>query len=99
MYSSEFARRDDAHKWETVFTRTKRMNLTSLNRPVFDVSYSAREHGQPGRRAAHMKIALILTLRHAKTRDLYDRVVRVGAGRLQPMRARPGLLVPTRVRV
>lgn len=99
MYSSEFARRDDAHKWETVFTRTKRMNLTSLNRPVFDVSYSAREHGQPGRRAAHMKIALILTLRHAKTRDLYDRVVRVGAGRLQPMRARPGLLVPARIRV
>jgi hypothetical protein len=99
LYSSEFARRDDAHKWETVFTRTKKMNSSSLNRPVFDVSYAARAHGHTGRRAPHMKIALVLTLRHAGTRDLYDRVVRTAAGRLQPMRSRPGLTVPTRVRV
>ncbi|RAK60092.1 peptidase S8 and S53, subtilisin, kexin, sedolisin [Phenylobacterium hankyongense] len=99
LYSTEFARRDDAHKWETVFTRTKRMNSSSLNRPVFDVSYAARAHGHTGRRAPHMKVALVLTLRHAKTRDLYDRVVRTAAGRLQPMRPRPGLAVPTRVRV
>jgi len=99
LYATEFARRDDAHKWETIFTRTKRMNSTSLNRPVFDVSYSARAHGHTGGRAPHMKMALVLTLRHSRTSDLYDRVVRTAAGRLQPMRARPGLAVPTRIRV
>jgi hypothetical protein len=99
LYSDEVARRDDAHKWETVFTRTKRFNSTSLNRPVFDVSYSARSHGHVGGRSPHMKIALVLSIRQAKTGDLYDRVVRAAAGRLQPMRARPGLSVPARVRV
>lgn len=98
MYSSEFARREDAYKWETAFTRTRRMRTSSLNRPVFDVSYNARAHGHVGARGP-MKIALVLTLRHARTVDLYDRVVRLAAGRLQPLRARPGLTVPARIRI
>lgn len=99
LYAPEFSRREDAYKWETAFTKTKRMNSTSLNRPVFDVSYTSRSHGQTGRRSPHLKIALVLTIRHKNTLDLYDRVVRTAAGRLQPMRARPGLQVPSRVRV
>nr|WP_316629694.1 S8 family peptidase [uncultured Brevundimonas sp.] len=99
LYSPEFARREDAYKWETTFTKTKRMNSTSLNRPVFDVSYSGRSHGHSGHRSPHLKVALVLTIRHAGTPKLYDKVVRLAAGRLLPMRARPGLQVPARVRV
>ncbi|HQR89228.1 MAG TPA: S8 family peptidase, partial [Caulobacter sp.] len=98
LYATEFMRREDAHKWETTFTKTKKMRSTSLNRPVFDVGYAPRQHGQGATRSANLKLALVLTIRQAKTKNLYDRIVATAAGRLQPLRARAGLQVPARLR-
>lgn len=97
FYASEHMRREDAQKWETTLSRTKTKRASSLNRPAFDVSYVAREHGHNGRRSANMKFALALTLRNRSTQDLYDRVIATSGGRLQPMRPRAGVTVPVRL--
>ena len=96
MYSSEHLRRSDAHKWETTFSRSKTKRTTSLDAPAFDVSLQVREHGHRGRKAANMRVALVLTLRNRNTPDLYDRVVASSGGRLQPLRARAGVPIPVR---
>lgn len=99
LYSPEFERRDDAHKWESTFTKSKNMFCKTLKNPVFDVSYSARSHGQvTAERPSHLKFALILTISQPKTADLYSRVIASAAGRLQPMRARASATVPVRIR-
>lgn len=99
LYAPEFARRNDAHKWESTFTRTRGLLCSSLRRPVFDVSYSARSHGQTtAARPSHLKFALVLTIIQRKTPDLYSRVLTASAGRLQPMRARATATVPVRLR-
>ncbi len=99
LYSPEFMRREDAHKWESTFSRTKGLLCSSLKRPVFDVSYTARSHGQVASgRPSHLKFALILTITQKKTPNLYAKVLSTSAGRLQPMRARATATVPIRLR-
>jgi hypothetical protein len=96
FYAPEFMRRDDAQKWETTITRTKRKRATSLNSPAFDVSHISRSHGHSGGARAQIKFALILTLRNSAV-DLYDRVVAHHHARLQPMRARSDIRITGRV--
>lgn len=97
FYASEHMRREDAQKWETTLSRTKRKRALSLRQPAFDVSYIAREHGHGGRRSANMKFALALTIRNQSAPDLYDRVIVSSGNRLQPMRPRVGVQVPVRL--
>ena len=97
FYASEHMRREDAQKWETTLSRTKGKRASSLNRPAFDVSYVAREHGHGGRRSANMKFALALTIRNRSVQDLYERVIATSGNRLQPMRPRAGVTIPVRL--
>lgn len=97
FYASEYMQRDDAQKWETTLSRTKKKRSSSLRQPAFDVSYVAREHGHGGRRTANMKVALALTIRNKSAKDLYDRVIVSSGNRLQPMRPRAGVQVPIRL--
>lgn len=96
FYAPEFLRRDDAQKWETTVTRTKRKRATSLRDAAFDVSHITRQHGHSGGRVPNIKFALILTIRNRHAPDLYDRVVASARARLQPMRPRAGVRLPTK---
>lgn len=96
-YAAEHTQRDDAQKWETTLSRLKTKRASSLKRPAFDVSHTAREHGHGGRRSANMKFALVLTIRNKHAKDLYDRVIVSSGNRLQPMRPRAGVQVPIRL--
>jgi hypothetical protein len=96
LYAPEYSRREDAHKWETVFsqTRTKRANL--LLRPCFDVSHITRAHGHSAGRRASIRFAMCLTLRSRSVTDLYERVIAQSRAQLQPLRPRTGVVVPVR---
>ena len=95
FYSTEVERRQDAQKWETVLKAAKTKRASSLRQPAFDVSFIAREHGHLGGRAPQAKIALVLTITSAKTRDLYDRVLTSYRERLKPLR--PRIQLPLRI--
>lgn len=95
FYSTEVERRQDAQKWETTLKASKTKRASSLREPAFDVSFIAREHGHGGGRAPQVKIALVLTITSAKTRDLYDRVLTSYRERLKPLR--PRIQLPLRV--
>ncbi|MCX7360359.1 MAG: S8 family serine peptidase, partial [Alphaproteobacteria bacterium] len=96
LYATEHMRRDDAQKWETTLSKTKTKRAASLVQPAFDVSQITREHGHASRRSSNMKVALVLTIRNRNAPNLYDQVVVSSGNRLQPMRARAGVIVPVK---
>ncbi|MCC0808820.1 S8 family peptidase [Methylobacterium sp. W2] len=98
FYAPEYIRRDDAQKWETTVSRTKRKRASSLNQPAFDVSHIARMHGHSGSRSANLTFALVLTIKNRHMTDLFDRVVASSGGRLKPLRTRTGVMIPARSR-
>ncbi len=98
VYTTEHMRRSDAQKWETTLSRTKNKRASSLLQPAFDVGLIYREHGHDSRRAANMKVALVVTIRNKGTIDLYDRVVASSGNRLQPLRPRANVPIPLRTR-
>jgi hypothetical protein len=77
--------RGDAHKWETVLSKSVRMQARSLQEPVFDVHYNARVSGGPNTAADKVRYALVITVEAPRVNDLYDRVVRTYAGQLQAL--------------
>lgn len=87
--------RRDAHKWETVLHRQKRMRGSGLHNPVFDVHYNAREAGGPSGTTDQIPYALVITVSAPAVRDLYDRVVRRYRTQLQPLL--PVIEIPVRV--
>lgn len=94
LYPTEQQLRNDAHKWETCLHASKRKLASSLDGPVFDIHYNARDDGQDDVRAERIRYALVLTIAVPKVKDLYDRVVRTYRAQLQPLT--PVLEVPIR---
>lgn len=45
LYLTEEELREDAHKWETTVSKSKKFRLNTLEDPVFDVKYHSREQG------------------------------------------------------
>ena len=84
-YANETGLRNDAHKWETVLHDTKRMRASSLNRPVFDIHYNARELGHGASSPEKIRYAMVITVDAPKTPDLYDRVLRTYATQLEAL--------------
>lgn len=95
-FSNEDELRRDAHKWETVLHRQKRMRGASLRNPAFDVHYNARDAGGPSATTDRIPYALVITVSAPSVRDLYDRVVRRYQTQLQPLL--PVIEIPVRVR-
>ena len=94
-YANETDLRGDAHKWETVLHDTKRMRASSLNRPVFDIHYNARELGHGASSPTKIRYAMVITVDAPKTPDLYDRVLRTYATQLQALT--PVVDIPVRL--
>jgi hypothetical protein len=84
-YDTEGVLRRDAQQWETVLHRSEGLRGSSLRNPVFDVHYNARENGGQPSSPRPVPYALVVAVRSPRTPDLYDRVVRAFAGRLEAL--------------
>lgn len=75
-FSSETELRTEGHKWDTIRKNSVMKRGSSLNRPVFDIHYVAREPGSSNapRRAEKIHFALVVTIRNKNTPDLYEQV-------------------------
>ncbi len=94
-YDSEGSLRRDAQKWETTLNHSETMRGSGLHNPVFDVHYNARQNGGDARSPRAIPYALVVTVESRRTADLYDRVVRAYAGRLEALV--PVIELPVRV--
>lgn len=94
-YSSEYSLRRDAHKWETVLSKTLVKRTDSLLNPVFDVTYINRIHGHQDSKRPKIKFSLVVTLKN-KDIDLYNKVLLSSQNRLEPLKPRADLRFTTR---
>ncbi len=94
-YSTEEERRSDLGKWETVIHGEKGMLGTTLNAPIFDIHYNAREGGGKADGAEKIRYALVITIEAPKHPDLYNDILRAYASILTPIQ--PQVSVPIRV--
>jgi hypothetical protein len=95
-YATEQERRSDLGKWETVLHGAKHMRGSSLDNPVFDIHYNAREAGGRATGADKIRYALIITVEAPKHADLYNEILRAYATTLVPIQ--PQVSLPIRVR-
>lgn len=94
-YATEEERRSDLGKWETVLHGSKTMRGSSLDNPVFDIHYNAREAGGLTTNAEKIRYALILTVEAPKHADLYNDILRTYSKML--MAIQPKVSLPIRV--
>lgn len=93
-FATEEERRSDLGKWETVLHASKRMRGSSLDNPVFDIHYNARESGGKASAPEKIKYALIITIEAPKHADLYNDILRAYAKTLVPIQ--PQISLPLR---
>lgn len=84
-FATEEERRSDLGKWETVLHGHKTMRGSSLDNPVFDIHYNARETGGLATNAEKIRYALIITVEAPKHADLYNDILRAYAAMLVPI--------------
>jgi hypothetical protein len=94
-FQSELELRRDALKWENCMHAEKSFRGTSLKDPVFDIHYNARMEGHNDIRSQEIEYALIITVEAMKVPDLYDKVVRRYATKLEQLT--PVIDIPVRV--
>jgi len=94
-FATEHERRSDMGKWETVLHGSKSMRGSSLDNPVFDIHYNAREAGGSTTGAEKIRYALIITVEAPRHADLYNDILRAYAKILAPIQ--PKITLPIRV--
>lgn len=94
-YATEEERRSDLGKWETVLHGNKSMRGSSLENPVFDIHYNAREGGGPTTSAEKIRYALIISVEAPKNEDVYNEILRAYAKTLVPIQ--PKVTLPVRL--
>lgn len=77
--------RADAHKWETCLHGNVRKRASSLDGPVFDIHYIARDEGHVDRQNPKIRYALVVTVEAPRHPDLYDLIVRKYRNILEPI--------------
>lgn len=97
-FSSESELRSDGHKWDTIRKNSLQKRGSSLNNPVFDIHYVAREPGISASPQGAEKIhfALVVTVISKNTPDLYEQVQRKYLNTLVPIE--PQIDIPVQVR-
>lgn len=95
QYATEEERRSDLGKWETVLHGEKTMRGSSLDNPVFDIHYNARQAGAKAKSPEMIRYALIITVEAPKHADLYNDILRAYARTLVPIQ--PQVSLPIRV--
>lgn len=94
-YATEEERRSDWGKWETTLHAEVSKQGASLNGPVFDIHYNAREAGAGTASADKIKYALVITVEAVKHQDLYNEILQSYASVLVPIQ--PKVSIPIRV--
>jgi len=94
-FAPEAELRSDAGKWETVLHNKVRMRGASLDSPVFDIHYNAREGGGTADSPQKIKYALIITVEASKHPNLYTDILKTYARTLTPIQ--PQISLPIRV--
>ena len=93
-YAGEAERRTDGFKWENVLHASERMFARSLQEPVFDIHFIARERGGKASRPGRIPYALLLTI-ESNDPSLYDGIVTRYTTLLEPLK--PVIELPIRV--
>lgn len=96
QYGTEHELRRDAHKWETVLHRERRLSGGRLHNPCFDINYQARAEGQKFSPPDKLRYALIITITAPRVADLYNRIMRRYQNQLRPLE--PVIQIPIRAR-
>jgi Subtilase family len=94
-YATEEERRSDWGKWETTLHATVSKQGASLNGPVFDIHYNARDAGAGTSHADKIKYALVITVEAVKHLDLYNEILQTYASVLVPIQ--PKVSIPIQV--
>ncbi len=93
---SEQEMRADAHKWETVLSKEIGLNADTLDDPVLELVYRARDEGLPisAAKLEPLPYVLVVTVAALAEPDFYNRV-RQRYPVLVPVRLRAGVVLPT----
>ncbi len=96
--NSEQEMRGDAHKWETLVSKEIGVQADTLDNPMLELIYRAREEGRPVSREKldPLPYVLVVTVAAASESAFYDRV-RQRYPVLTPVRLRTGITLPGRV--
>ncbi|MFD3706710.1 S8 family peptidase [Nocardia sp. NPDC058658] len=84
--------RRNSHKWDTVLHAERSKRVHSLRNPVFDIHHNARESGHSTATAQPIRYSMVITVRHAKVDDLYERVLSAYVTQLEALR--PTIEIP-----
>lgn len=89
MYTTELEARTGEHKWETTLRNEHQFNATTLNDPLFDITYGAREDGQAVDNSTlpRLPYAMIVTVSVENTPGIYNNI-RQRYQTLQPVEIR-----------
>lgn len=89
MYTPELQARTDEQKWETTLRQEHRFNVDTLDDPLFDITYGAREEGQSVNNSdlPPLPYAMIVTLSADDTPGVYNNI-RQRYQTLQPVEVR-----------
>jgi hypothetical protein len=76
MYTTELEARTGEHKWETTLRHEHDFNATTLNDPLFDITYGAREDGQAVDNSTlpPLPYAMIVTVSVEDTPGIYNNI-------------------------
>lgn len=94
-YATEGELRADHGKWETVLHSEANMYGKSLENPVFDIHYNAREGGHQAAGAKTIPYALIITIEAPKHTDIFNEILRTYANKLVALQSE--VQIPVRV--
>lgn len=89
MYTTELEARTGEQKWETTLRHEQQFNAATLNDPLFDITYGAREDGQAVDNSAlpRLPYAMIVTVSVENTPGIYNNI-RQRYQTLQPLEIR-----------
>ncbi|MFC0134392.1 peptidase S8 [Massilia eurypsychrophila] len=89
MYTSELQARTHEQKWETTLKHEHDFNVGTLDDPLFDITYGAREEGQStnNKDLPPLPYAMVVTLSVENTPGVYNNI-RQRYQTLQPLRLR-----------
>lgn len=89
MYTSELEARTDEQKWETTLKHEHRFNVDTLDDPLFDITYGAREDGQSVDNSLlpPLPYAMVVTVAAEDTPGVYNNI-RQRYQTLQPVEVR-----------
>ncbi|HGX3400679.1 MULTISPECIES: S8 family peptidase [Acinetobacter] len=77
LYLTEEELREDAHKWETTISRSQRFKLSTLEDPLFDVKYHAREQGAATEisELSPIRYSLVLSIQTVGDVNVYNSIL------------------------